>query len=55
MVELWGVCVCSVGFSVFGTSVLAFFGERTAFVVVCGGGFVWSGTGRLAGGVEGGM
>jgi hypothetical protein len=47
--------VCSVGFSVFGSSILAFFGEQTVLVVVCGGCFVWSDVGCLTGGVGGGM
>ena len=47
--------MCSVGFSVFEDSILAFFGEQTVLVVVCGGCFVWSGVGRLTGGVGGGM
>jgi hypothetical protein len=41
------MCVCVTRFSGRGASVLAFFGELTALVVVCGGCSVGSGEGRL--------
>ncbi len=51
----WGMCVCVTGFSRHGSSVLSFFGERTALVVVHGGCSIGSGVGRLVRGVGEGM
>ena len=48
------MCGCVVGFCCLRVSVLAFFGEEGALVILCGRCSVGSGAGRLVGRVGGG-